>query len=157
MKKLIINLLFIVGIYITPSLGASIQSDPKPVKSSSVSWTAGKVTGTHSGIITLDKSYLEMDGDRLVGGRIVVNMNSIIVTDLEGKSKSNKKAIKGNPKYVQGKPTGNIRKWKGRKGWNGTSVEFGCVSVSSGWLSEAVQTLLGSVMGRLWAAQGMRG
>ena len=89
MKKLIINLLFIVGIYITPSLGASIQSDPKPVKSSSVSWTAGKVTGTHSGIITLDKSYLEMDGDRLVGGRIVVNMNSIIVTDLEGKSKSN--------------------------------------------------------------------
>ena len=88
MKKLITTAAFILGALFTLSANAADLGEPKPVKSSSVSWTASKVTGSHSGIITLGPSQLEMEGDRIVGGRIVVDMQTIIVTDLEGKSKS---------------------------------------------------------------------
>ena len=89
MKKLFKSSALILSIFLTLSLMASTPGEPKPVKSSSVSWTASKVTGTHSGIITLEESHLEMDGDRIVGGRIEVNMSTIVVTDLEGESKAN--------------------------------------------------------------------
>ena len=89
MKKLFKSSALIMSTFLSLSLMASNPGEPKPVKSSSVSWTASKVTGKHSGIITLGDSYLEMDGDRIVGGRIVVDMNIIVVTDLEGESKAN--------------------------------------------------------------------
>ena len=89
MKKLFKSTALIMSTLFTLSVVASNPGEPKPVKSSSVSWTASKVTGTHSGIITLSDSYLEMDGDRVVGGRIEVDMTTIVVTDLEGDSKAN--------------------------------------------------------------------
>ena len=68
MKKLFKSSALILSTFLTLSSMASTPGEPKPVKSSSVSWTASKVTGTHSGIITLGDSHLEMDGDRIVGG-----------------------------------------------------------------------------------------
>lgn len=89
MKKLFKSTALIMSSFLTLSLMATNPGEPKPVKSSSVSWTASKVTGTHSGIITLGESHLEMDGDRIVGGRIEVDMSTIVVTDLEGEYKAN--------------------------------------------------------------------
>ena len=89
MKKLFKSTALILSTFLTLSVMASNPSEPKPVKSSSVSWTASKVTGTHSGVITLGESHLDMEGERVVGGRIAVDMSSIIVTDLEGESKAN--------------------------------------------------------------------
>ncbi len=56
MKKLITTAAFILGPLFTLSANAADLGEPKPVKSSSVSWTASKVTGSHSGIITLGVS-----------------------------------------------------------------------------------------------------
>lgn len=89
MKKLFKSTALILSTFLTLSVMASNPGEPKPVKSSSVSWTASKVTGTHSGVITLGESHLEMEGERVVGGRIAVDMSTIVVTDLEGESKAN--------------------------------------------------------------------
>jgi polyisoprenoid-binding protein YceI len=88
MKKLFKSAALMMSTFLTLSVMASNPGEPKPVKSSSVSWTASKVTGTHSGIISLGQSHLEMEGERVVGGRIEVDMSTIVVTDLEGEYKT---------------------------------------------------------------------
>ncbi len=55
---------------------------------SQVTWKAYKVTGSHMGNVQLQEGALEFDGDQLVGGNFVVDMTSIIATDLEGDSKA---------------------------------------------------------------------
>ncbi|GAA0873136.1 hypothetical protein GCM10009117_22830 [Gangjinia marincola] len=60
------------------------------VKESSINWTGKKLTGSHNGTIQLKSGYLEMDGDKITGGEFIVDMSSIIVTDLkagDGKEK----------------------------------------------------------------------
>ena len=53
------------------------------VKESSITWTGKKLIGkAHTGTINLQSGYLEMDGDKLVGGSFVVDMTSIKNTDL---------------------------------------------------------------------------
>ena len=59
------------------------------VKSSTVFWVGKKVTGQHSGNITLKEGNLEFDGDNLVGGSFVMDMTSIVVTDIDGDGKRN--------------------------------------------------------------------
>lgn len=55
---------------------------------SSITWTGKKILGSHTGTIQLQEGYLEMDGSELVGGMFVVDMTTIVVTDLEaGKGK----------------------------------------------------------------------
>ena len=55
---------------------------------SSVSWVGKKVTGKHTGTLGFQDGYLEMDGDNITGGKFVVDMTSLQVTDLEaGKGK----------------------------------------------------------------------
>ena len=54
---------------------------------STVMWKAYKVTGSHTGTVTLQSGSLEFDGETLTGGEFVVNMGSIICTDLEGEYK----------------------------------------------------------------------
>ena len=58
------------------------------VEKSTINWTGKKVTGQHEGTIALESGVLEFDGDKLVGGEFVIDMTSINVTDLEGKSKN---------------------------------------------------------------------
>lgn len=62
----------------------------KPVKTdaSKVTWKAYKVTGSHTGTVDLKDGSLEFDGDKLTGGSFVVDMTSIIATDLEGDSRA---------------------------------------------------------------------
>ncbi len=57
------------------------------VASSSIEWKGKKVLGSHTGTIKIQEGYLSMDGDKLVGGKVVVDMSSIKVTDLQGESK----------------------------------------------------------------------
>ena len=58
------------------------------VQESSITWVGRKVTGKHTGTIKLEKGYLEMDNDRIVGGQFVIDMTSLQVTDLQaGKGK----------------------------------------------------------------------
>ncbi|MFC6861771.1 YceI family protein [Zunongwangia atlantica] len=57
------------------------------VKDSKVTWVGKKVTGHHEGTIDLESGFLNVEGDKVVGGEFVIDMTSINVTDLEGESK----------------------------------------------------------------------
>ena len=59
------------------------------VTESTVKWEGKKVTGKHNGTINLSEGYFEMDGDNITGGKFVIDMTSITVTDLSGKGKAN--------------------------------------------------------------------
>lgn len=58
------------------------------VKTSTINWVGKKVTGSHEGTINLQSGVLKFDDNKLVGGEFVIDMSTITVTDLEGKSKN---------------------------------------------------------------------
>ena len=49
---------------------------------SEVTWTGKKVTGEHTGKITLKEGSLSVDGKTIKGGSVEIDMNSITCTDL---------------------------------------------------------------------------
>ncbi len=52
---------------------------------SSIDWIGTKVTGEHSGTIDFKSGEIRIQDDKIIGGKLIVNMSSIKVTDLEGK------------------------------------------------------------------------
>ena len=52
-------------------------------KNSSVKWTAEKVTGSHTGFVSIQSGNLQVKDNKISGGTIVMDMNSITCTDLE--------------------------------------------------------------------------
>ncbi len=63
---------------------------------SRVNWEGSKPTGAHSGTINIKNGKLNIDNGEIVSGDIVIDMNSITVTDLEGDSKAGLEAhLKG--------------------------------------------------------------
>lgn len=66
------------------------QTKKVDVAASKVSWIGKKVTGQHEGTVNLKEGNLVFKGKKLVGGNFVVDMTTIVVTDLkagEGKEK----------------------------------------------------------------------
>jgi polyisoprenoid-binding protein YceI len=51
---------------------------------SKVTWLGKKVTGEHTGNITLKKGSLDWQDGKLVGGEFVMDMSTITVTDIQG-------------------------------------------------------------------------
>ena len=59
------------------------------VEASNVEWTGKKVTGAHTGTIDLKEGFLNLTEEgKLVGGEFVMDMSTIIVTDLSGEYKT---------------------------------------------------------------------
>lgn len=50
---------------------------------SSIEWTGKKVTGEHFGIVKVKEGNIEVDGDQIIGGNLVIDMNTIEVKDIE--------------------------------------------------------------------------
>jgi polyisoprenoid-binding protein YceI len=76
-------------------VGSSVQATD-PVKevtkdvntsTSKVTWKAYKVTGSHTGTVDLESGSLQFEDDKLTGGEFVVDMSSLVSTDLEGEYK----------------------------------------------------------------------
>lgn len=70
---------------------SSAKADPvKPINAASsiVNWEGKKVTGKHNGTISIKSGNLKFNGDILVGGEVVIDMNSIVCTDLSGNGKN---------------------------------------------------------------------
>ncbi len=60
---------------------------------STISWTGEKITGdTHVGTIAISEGSLEMKKNKLTGGSFVIDMSSIVNTDVED-TKYNKKLV----------------------------------------------------------------
>ena len=70
----------------------SIFGNVDPIKinteKSSISWVGKKITGQHSGTISIKSGELIMDDDKLTGGSFVIDMSSITCTDIESEKKN---------------------------------------------------------------------
>jgi len=86
--KNIVKTVLVFVIAISLSSFTNPIKEKKEVKSSTINWVGKKVTGKHTGSITLQSGYLEMEGEKIVGGEFIIDMTTINVTDLEGKGKS---------------------------------------------------------------------
>jgi len=89
MKNTIKNLaMAIVVAFITFSF-TTIEEEKKEIKTdkSKVVWKGYKVTGSHEGTINLQSGFLTFNEDKLTGGEIVIDMTTLISTDLEGEYK----------------------------------------------------------------------
>jgi polyisoprenoid-binding protein YceI len=89
MKKNVSSLLFAIVFGSVATASAPIDGEKKEVKTSesTVTWKGYKVTGSHTGTIDLKEGSLEFEGEKLIGGEFVVDMASLISTDLEGEYK----------------------------------------------------------------------
>lgn len=84
-KKLVLAFLAVV----TVSFSAH-ANDKKPIKKekSTIKWVGKKVTGQHDGTIDFKSGEVALKDGKLVGGKFVVDMTTINVTDLSGKGKT---------------------------------------------------------------------
>lgn len=51
--------------------------------SSTVNWTGKKVLGLHTGTINLESGFLEFNDGGITSGEIIIDMTSIVITDIE--------------------------------------------------------------------------
>lgn len=86
--KTIINSILIMSVVMGSTAFTIADKEKKVVTESTINWKGKKILGSHTGTVTLTEGYLEMDGDQLVGGKFVVDMTSITVTDLKDKNKA---------------------------------------------------------------------
>ncbi len=86
MKKNVFSLAFAIVLGTPASATDPVDAEKKEVKTeeSKVTWKAYKVTGSHTGTVDLKSGALIFEGDKLTGGEFVVNMTSLVSTDLEG-------------------------------------------------------------------------
>ncbi|MDB2368829.1 YceI family protein [Flavobacteriales bacterium] len=89
----------------------SIEKEDTKIKSSTVTWVGSKVTGSHEGTVDLKSGSLEFDNKALTGGEFVIDMSSIICTDLSGKGKASiERHLKSDDFFsVEEFPTANLK------------------------------------------------
>ena len=66
----------------------TIEKEDVKIKDSALTWVGSKITGSHEGTINLKSGYLTFDNKDLVGGEFVIDMTTIVCTDLSGKGKA---------------------------------------------------------------------
>ncbi len=111
MKKTILSLAMIT-VFGFAAIANPIDGEKKEVnaETSTVTWKAYKVTGSHTGTVALKSGALMFEGDKLTGGEFTVDMTSINTTDLEGDYKNK---LDGHLKSadffgVEGNPTSTM-------------------------------------------------
>ena len=68
--------------------GYASVNEKKLIKESKIVWKGSKVTGYHEGTVNLKSGFLFFKNEGLVGGEFVLDMTSIVCTDLSGKGKT---------------------------------------------------------------------
>ncbi|MBC7746306.1 MAG: YceI family protein [Flavobacterium sp.] len=86
MKKIISSLGLLTLIIITMSFVKPAKKEVYKIdiEKSSIEWLAKKVTGQHVGTIKLSSGQLEANGNALKNGSFLIDMNTIVCTDLQG-------------------------------------------------------------------------
>ncbi|KAB1068689.1 YceI family protein [Tamlana haliotis] len=89
MKNSIKNLVLFVLIVGLGSAFSPYAGEKKEVnvEASKVTWKAYKVLGSHEGTIAIQSGMLEFDNDQLTGGKFVMDMPTLVSTDMKGDSK----------------------------------------------------------------------
>ena len=63
-------------------------------KVSKIEWTGKKVTGEHTGTISVEEGEIEVTDGKITGGTLYIDMNSIVVTDIKDEEMNGK--LKGH-------------------------------------------------------------
>ena len=93
MRKLGLTTLFLgVGLLFFAGVSAVVESKALNTGSSSIQWKAEKVTGSHMGTINVKSGNVIVEEGKVTGGEIVMDMNSIKVTDIADED-TNKKLV----------------------------------------------------------------
>lgn len=87
MKSYLLSFSFLLFTILGFATGVEPITKSINVATSNIVWKASKVTGTHEGNIKFKSGTLKFDGEMLIGGELLVDMNSIDVTDLKGGGK----------------------------------------------------------------------
>jgi len=89
MKKVVSSLVAVILFGFSATATEPIGDEKKAIKTetSTVTWKAYKVTGSHVGTINLKEGSLSFKEGSLTGGEFVVDMTTINSTDLEGEDK----------------------------------------------------------------------
>lgn len=72
--------LLVLALTLTTAVFAGSQK--VDVAKSTVNWTGKKMTGEHHGTITVKEGSLEVTNGKVTGGKVSIDMNSIVDTDL---------------------------------------------------------------------------
>jgi polyisoprenoid-binding protein YceI len=80
MKTIKLFGLFVLALTLTTTAFAGSQK--VDVAKSSVKWLGKKVTGQHTGTISVKEGSLEVANGKVTGGKVVIDMQSIVDTDL---------------------------------------------------------------------------
>src|SRR5680860_864438 len=86
MKKRVLNGL-VASVIVLTSLSFTTMNKEINIKESRVTWTGKKVTGTHTGTIQLKSGHFKVEDKKLIGGEFVMDMASILNSDLTGEYK----------------------------------------------------------------------
>ena len=70
------------------SISYANVGEERPIKKAVINWMGSKVTGSHDGLVNLKSGYLNFNKTDLVGGEFIIDMASIVCTDLTGKGKA---------------------------------------------------------------------
>lgn len=73
--------LLVLAITLTTAVFAASQK--VDVTKSTVKWLGKKVTGEHTGTISVKEGTLEVTGGKVTGGKVVIDMNSIVNEDIK--------------------------------------------------------------------------
>jgi len=73
----------LAAIIVFASVAVIAQKVEVDTQNSKVEWLGKKVTGEHSGTIQLKEGFVQMKNDQLVGGEFIIDMNTIVNTDIE--------------------------------------------------------------------------
>lgn len=85
MKKFqLMAIVFVLGLFASAFKGVDTDSYKVDTAASTIAWTGKKVTGQHTGNISLQSGELVFGGGKLKGGNFVVDMGTITCTDLDG-------------------------------------------------------------------------
>ena len=89
MKKHIFNsiIIFIICTILVSFTSNNIIVEKKVINTSKskIEWFGAKITGKHNGSINLKSGLFLFENNKLIGGEFVVDMNTIVCTDLSDK------------------------------------------------------------------------
>ncbi|MDG1283216.1 MAG: YceI family protein [Flavobacteriales bacterium] len=83
-KSILFTLVIFAGSVFYANATSLVKENKIDVKTSTVTWKGHKVTGSHEGEINVASGSLSFENKKLTGGEVIIDMNSIVCTDLTG-------------------------------------------------------------------------
>jgi len=81
------HIICIILMFVT-SINVFTQDYLVNASKSKVEWLGTKITGKHNGDVTIKEGTLTLEKNKLKGGKVVIDMNTINTTDLQGDYKN---------------------------------------------------------------------